>query len=60
VGLAAARRALLCLRRRPAHGGRRRDALVAIAAEHGAMDERAAKAFVADLKKAGRYQADVY
>jgi sulfite reductase (NADPH) flavoprotein alpha-component len=35
-------------------------ALVAIAAEHGAMDERAAKAFVADLKKAGRYQADVY
>ena len=35
-------------------------ALVAIAAEHGAMDERTAKAFVADLKKAGRYQADVY
>jgi sulfite reductase (NADPH) flavoprotein alpha-component len=35
-------------------------ALVAIAAEHGAMDERAAKAFIADLKKAGRYQADVY
>jgi len=34
--------------------------LVAIAAEHGAMDERAAKGFVADLKKAGRYQADVY
>ena len=35
-------------------------ALVAIAAEHGAMDERTAKAFVADLKKSGRYQADVY
>jgi sulfite reductase (NADPH) flavoprotein alpha-component len=35
-------------------------ALVAIAAEHGAMDERAAKVFITDLKKAGRYQADVY
>jgi sulfite reductase (NADPH) flavoprotein alpha-component len=35
-------------------------ALVAIAGEHGQMDERSAKAFVADLKKSGRYQADVY
>jgi len=35
-------------------------AVVAIACEHGGLDERAAKAFVADLKKAGRYQADVY
>ena len=35
-------------------------ALVAIAAEHGGMAERDAKAFIADLKKTGRYQADVY
>jgi sulfite reductase (NADPH) flavoprotein alpha-component len=34
-------------------------ALIAIAAEHGGKGE-GAKAFVADLKKAGRYQADVY
>ena len=27
---------------------------------HGGHDESSAKAFVADLKKAGRYQADVY
>jgi sulfite reductase (NADPH) flavoprotein alpha-component len=35
-------------------------ALVEIAAREGDLDERGAKAFVADLKKAGRYQADVY
>jgi len=35
-------------------------ALVAIATGHGAMDEAKAKAFIADLKKSGRYQADVY
>ena len=35
-------------------------AIVAVAQTHGGMDEAAAKAFVADLKKAGRYQADVY
>jgi sulfite reductase (NADPH) flavoprotein alpha-component len=35
-------------------------ALVAIASEHGMMDEKSAKAFIADLKKTGRYQADVY
>ena len=35
-------------------------ALVEIATMHGGHDERSAKAFVADLKKAGRYQADVY
>ncbi len=34
--------------------------LVAIAREHGGMNEPDAKAFVAGLKKAGRYQADVY
>lgn len=34
-------------------------ALVEIVAEHGGKGE-GAKAFVADLKKAGRYQADVY
>jgi len=34
--------------------------LIAIAGEHGHIDERAAKAFIADLKKSGRYQADVY
>jgi sulfite reductase (NADPH) flavoprotein alpha-component len=34
-------------------------ALVEIAAEHGGRGE-AAKAYVAELKKAGRYQADVY
>ena len=35
-------------------------ALVEIAINHGAHDEKSAKAFIADLKKAGRYQADVY
>ncbi len=35
-------------------------AMVAIAAERGGMSETAAKAYVADLKKTGRYQADVY
>ncbi|SJZ69702.1 NAD(P)H-dependent nitrite reductase flavoprotein subunit [Enhydrobacter aerosaccus] len=35
-------------------------AMVSIAAEHGQMGEPQAKAFVADLKKCGRYQADVY
>ncbi|WP_020180282.1 sulfite reductase subunit alpha [Methylopila sp. M107] len=34
-------------------------ALVDIAAEHGGKGD-GAKAFIADLKKAGRYQADVY
>jgi sulfite reductase (NADPH) flavoprotein alpha-component len=34
--------------------------LVTIAGTHGGLDERSAKAFVADLKKSGRYQADVY
>ena len=35
-------------------------ALVAIAAAHGGLGEAAARSFVADLKKSGRYQADVY
>ena len=35
-------------------------ALIAIAAEHGGMDEAAAKSFLAKLKAEGRYQADVY
>jgi sulfite reductase (NADPH) flavoprotein alpha-component len=35
-------------------------ALVAIAARHGGTSEAQAKAFVAGLKRAGRYQADVY
>ena len=35
-------------------------ALVEIAATHGGHDERAAQAVVAELKKSGRYQADVY
>ena len=35
-------------------------ALIAIAGEHGGMDEAAAKAFIARLKTDGRYQADVY
>jgi sulfite reductase (NADPH) flavoprotein alpha-component len=34
--------------------------LVEIAASEGGHDEAAAKSFVAGLKKAGRYQADVY
>ena len=34
--------------------------LTAIAAEHGGLGEAGAKSFVADLKKAARYQADVY
>jgi sulfite reductase (NADPH) flavoprotein alpha-component len=34
--------------------------LVEIAAGEGGRDEAAAKSFVAELKKAGRYQADVY
>ena len=36
------------------------DATVAIAVERGGMSEADAKTFVADLKKTGRYQADVY
>jgi sulfite reductase (NADPH) flavoprotein alpha-component len=36
------------------------ETLVAVAAEHGALGEGGAKKFIADLKKAGRYQADVY
>jgi sulfite reductase (NADPH) flavoprotein alpha-component len=35
-------------------------ALIAIAAEHGGMDETAAKSFIAGLKAEGRYQTDVY
>ena len=35
-------------------------ALTEIVAAEGGHDEAAAKAFVASLKKAGRYQADVY
>jgi sulfite reductase (NADPH) flavoprotein alpha-component len=35
-------------------------AVVAVAAERGSMSEADARTFVADLKKAGRYQADVY
>jgi sulfite reductase (NADPH) flavoprotein alpha-component len=35
-------------------------AVIEIAQQHGGFDERSAKAFVADLKKSGRYQADVY
>jgi sulfite reductase (NADPH) flavoprotein alpha-component len=35
-------------------------AMIAIAAERGEMSETQAKVFVADLKKMGRYQADVY
>ena len=34
--------------------------MVAIAVQHGGMSEDKAKAYVSDLKKAGRYQADVY
>jgi len=35
-------------------------ALVEIATTHGGHDDKSARAFVADLKKAGRYEADVY
>jgi sulfite reductase (NADPH) flavoprotein alpha-component len=35
-------------------------AIVEIARQQGGHDERGAKAFVAELKKSGRYQADVY
>ncbi|MFG1278482.1 sulfite reductase subunit alpha [Xanthobacter autotrophicus] len=35
-------------------------AMVAVAAEHGGLSAEAAARFVADLKTAGRYQADVY
>jgi sulfite reductase (NADPH) flavoprotein alpha-component len=35
-------------------------ALIAIAAEHGGMDEAAGKSFIAKLKADGRFQADVY
>ena len=34
--------------------------LTGIAAEHGLLGEDGAKAFIAELKKTGRYQADVY
>ena len=36
------------------------DALVEIAATHGSMSEAGARDFVAELKAAGRFQADVY
>jgi sulfite reductase (NADPH) flavoprotein alpha-component len=35
-------------------------AMIEIAMRHGGFDERDAKAFVAELKKSGRYQSDVY
>jgi sulfite reductase (NADPH) flavoprotein alpha-component len=35
-------------------------AVIAVAVDRGKMTETQAKAFVADLKKTGRYQADVY
>lgn len=35
-------------------------ALVDIASERGQMDKKSAQAFVRDLEKSGRYQADVY
>lgn len=35
-------------------------AIVSVAAEHGSMSEAGAKDFLAELKAAGRYQADVY
>jgi sulfite reductase (NADPH) flavoprotein alpha-component len=35
-------------------------AMIEIAATQGGLGERDAKALVADLKKSGRYQADVY
>jgi sulfite reductase (NADPH) flavoprotein alpha-component len=35
-------------------------ALVDIVSQHGQRDEAAAKAFLKDMKKSGRYQADVY
>ncbi|HTN60646.1 MAG TPA: sulfite reductase subunit alpha [Devosia sp.] len=35
-------------------------ALVTIIMDHGGLDELQAKVFIADLKAAGRYQADVY
>jgi len=35
-------------------------ALIAIAGSHGGLSEPDAKAFIAGLKKSGRYQADVY
>ena len=35
-------------------------AMIEISRQHGGHDERSAKAFVADLRKSGRYQADVY
>jgi sulfite reductase (NADPH) flavoprotein alpha-component len=35
-------------------------ALVGIAAEHGGLTEAQARTFIAELKKSGRYQADVY
>ena len=35
-------------------------ALAEIAAKHGQMSEAGARDFIAELKAAGRYQADVY
>ena len=35
-------------------------AMIEIAPQHGGLDERSAKAFVADLRKSGRYQADMH
>lgn len=34
--------------------------LIAISGEHGGLDEAAARGFLAELKKASRFQADVY
>ena len=34
--------------------------LVEIVSKEGGQDEAGAKSFIAGLKKAGRYQADVY
>ena len=60
VGLAQRRRAHLCLRRRLAHGqGRRARADRRRRRARRAQPEDAAR-YVAELKKNGRYQADVY
>jgi len=63
LGMVGRRRAhvYLCLRRRQAHGqGRRSDALVDVTAQFGARSTDDAIAFVAGLKRCGRYQTDVY
>jgi sulfite reductase alpha subunit-like flavoprotein len=43
-----------------AYGPGRRRAMVDVVAEHGRKSASEAIAFVTDLKKRGRYQADVY